>query len=157
MGQEHHIQFDKLTDQEYLEFRMINNVSQFQLFCLEYGLDQHFAPELINSVPMKNLFRDFSMHAAIVQDLFSYTKELASNSAQTNYVSIKMRTMQLNVEECVDKVTQHLDQLEQQISETLNQLLSCDPGITLIYAEAVANFLNMFIDFHKLSKRYSLQ
>ena len=60
MGQEHSINFEEISMDKLIKFRIINAVCQYMLFCVEYGLCFTFTDEIRNSNEMKAFFADFN-------------------------------------------------------------------------------------------------
>ena len=157
MVDEHSINFKEITLEDYMTFRSFSNCNDYFVFGIDYGLNVVLEPELRESPLMKELEENSYFFFNVVQDMYSYKKELAQGYSDVNYVTLKMAKHGIGLVECVDLLIKELDETETKISDILNKLLVSNPGITELYFKSYSNLLSFFVYIHKVIKRYNPQ
>ena len=153
MHQEYFMNFDEISLDKFMDFRIYNVFCPFFQFIFEYGLDIFLTEELLKTNEMKSLFNDFNKWAVITQDLLSFIKDKRTKD-NDNYLYVKLARSKFTLEEGVKECVEELDQLEIKIGKHFNTLITSDLGIDTSFIETVQKFMNMYVKFHKYAARY---
>ena len=148
MHQEYSINFDEISLDQFMEFRIYNVFCPFYQFIFEYGLHIFLMEELLKTNEMKSFFNDFNKWTVIAQNLLSFIKD------NDNYLYVKLARSKFTLEEGVKECIEELDQFEIKIDQHFNTLSASGLGIHSIFIETVQKFMNMYVRFHKYAARF---
>ena len=145
-----------MSRDEYVDFRVKNNLCGFQVCEAEYGLNLSIKEKVFNTSVMKRMWNNFSKYVSIVQDLYSYKKESNEKCGEINYINVTMKELNCGLGEAIDNSLNVLDQLEYEIHKDVLKLLDTGTqGLDLVFFKGIGNFLNSTLDFYKICGRYN--
>ena len=153
MANEHQMDVSKISMEEYMAFRKVNISGKYLIFCIEYGLGTTFQTDGEHSEKVKEFKNVFLDWLNIVQDIYSMKKETLDKDP-VNYIKVLMRTSNLNFNESITKAFEEVDHLERKLKNHLDELLFSNV-ISMTHCDGVANFMVMFVKFHKYANRYN--
>jgi hypothetical protein len=144
-----------VSSEEHVQIRLVDTLQKLAWMEVEYSADVTL-DDVIDSDVVQEYHNCVARYGIILNDLFSYQKDLIDGTEQFNYIEILSREQNISLNESFIKARDEMDTLLIERRDKIKRIKNKGIIISDEYFQQIDDMMNGILYWTSVSKRYNL-